>query len=133
VKLHLCRAGDVPEGGTRGFCFGSGMELRAVLIVRKSGQLFGYVNSCPHLGTPLNVLPDRFLDRAGKHLLCMTHGALFRLEDGFCIAGPCAGKSLEPVALEVKEGAISPARSKGAAACRAPRQATVSLRRQSHG
>lgn len=103
---RLCRADEVPEGGGRGFGFGSGPDLRMVLIVRRGGALYAYDNSCPHMGTPLNFLPDRFLDRAGRHLLCATHGALFRIEDGFCIEGPCAGKSLKPAAIRVEDGEI---------------------------
>jgi nitrite reductase/ring-hydroxylating ferredoxin subunit len=103
---RLCRIDEVPEGGGRGFRFGSGVDLRAVFVVRRNGALFGYVNSCPHLGTPLDFLPDRFFARDGRHLLCSTHGALFRVADGFCISGPCEGRSLEPVALRVEAGEI---------------------------
>ncbi len=79
---HLCRADAVPEGGARGFRFGSGPDLQMVFVVRRGGLLYAYDNACPHLGTPLNFLPDRFLDRDGRHLLCATHGARFRIEDG---------------------------------------------------
>ncbi len=99
---RLCRADELAEGNARGFRFGSGPDLQMVLVVRKGGVLFAYDNSCPHMGTPLNFLPDRFLDRDGRHLLCATHGARFRIEDGFCIEGPCAGKSLRPAAIRVE-------------------------------
>ena len=58
------------------------------------------------MGTPLNFLPDRFLDRTGQHLLCATHGALFRIADGFFLEGPCAGKGLRPLAMRVEQGEI---------------------------
>ena len=103
---RLCRAEDVPENSGRGFRFGSGIEFRAVFVVRQRGALFGYVNSCPHLGTPLDFLPDRFFDGEGRHLLCGTHGALFRVADGFCVQGPCAGKSLERLALRIEDGEV---------------------------
>jgi nitrite reductase/ring-hydroxylating ferredoxin subunit len=103
---RLCRLDEMPQQGARGFRFGSGTDLRAVLVVRQAGALHGYVNSCPHLGTPLDFLPDRFLDRDGRHLLCSTHGARFRVTDGFCVDGPCEGKSLERIALRVDEGEI---------------------------
>ena len=102
----LCRVEDVPEGGGRAFRFGSGPDLSALFVVKKAGTLYAYVNSCPHIGTPLNFLPDRFFDRDGTHLLCTTHGARFRIEDGYCLDGPCAGKSLTPVAIRVEEGEI---------------------------
>jgi nitrite reductase/ring-hydroxylating ferredoxin subunit len=101
---RLCRVEEMPEEGARGFRFGSGTDLCAVLVVRHADALYGYVNSCPHLGTPLDFLPDHFLDRDGRHLRCSTHGARFRIADGFCIEGPCAGKSLERIGLRVEAG-----------------------------
>jgi nitrite reductase/ring-hydroxylating ferredoxin subunit len=37
----------------------------------------------------------------GEYLLCHQHGALYRLTDGRCVLGPCAGEALVPVAIEV--------------------------------
>jgi nitrite reductase/ring-hydroxylating ferredoxin subunit len=103
---RLCRVDDVPEGGGRGFRFSTGGDFEAFIVVRKGGALYAYVNACPHMGTPLDFLLDRFLDRDGKHLLCATHGARFRIEDGFCVAGPCAGKRLRAAAVDVAAGVI---------------------------
>ena len=102
-RKRLCRADEIAEGGGRGFRLGSGADLRMVLVVRRGGALHAYENACPHLGTPLNFLADRFFDRSGEHLLCATHGALFRVADGFCLAGPCAGKSLKPAAIHIAD------------------------------
>ncbi len=104
--LRLCRAEEVPEGGGRDFTLGEGALRRAVLLVRRHGALIAYDNACPHMGTPLNFLPNRFFDASGRHLLCTTHGALFRIEDGFCLRGPCAGKSLGKLALRVVDGEV---------------------------
>jgi nitrite reductase/ring-hydroxylating ferredoxin subunit len=62
----------------------------------RAGDNRNWLNACPHTGGPL--APDGIvpLSRDGQHLVCMTHGALFRLSDGLCIAGPCAGQSLTP-------------------------------------
>jgi nitrite reductase/ring-hydroxylating ferredoxin subunit len=103
---RLYRADEIPEGGGRGFRFGSGPDLLMVFVVRREGVLSAYENACPHMGTPLNFLPDRFFDRTGQHLLCATHGALFRVADGFCIEGPCAGKSLKPMAISIERDDI---------------------------
>ena len=54
-------------------------------------------NACPHTGGPLAQPGTLPLSRDGRHLVCQTHGALFRIEDGLCIAGPCAGTRLSPV------------------------------------
>ena len=102
----LCRLDDIPEPGSRGFRIGSGSESRAVFVVRQSGRVLAYENSCPHTGSPLDWVPDRFLDLEKRHILCATHGALFRIEDGYCVAGPCVGKSLKPVPITVESGHV---------------------------
>jgi nitrite reductase/ring-hydroxylating ferredoxin subunit len=38
--------------------------------------------------------------------LCTTHGALFRVEDGHCLSGPCEGKRLTAIAIRVEGGEI---------------------------
>jgi nitrite reductase/ring-hydroxylating ferredoxin subunit len=106
MQRRLCRLEEIPEGGGRGFRFGSGPDLAAFFVVKRAGALYACVNSCPHLGTPLDFLPDRFFDRDGRHLLCGTHGARFRVEDGYCIEGPCAGKRLRPAPIRVHAGEI---------------------------
>jgi len=74
--------------------------------VRRGERAFGYRNECPHVGTPLDWIPDEFMDREGRHLVCSTHGAVFRVEDGRCLAGPCQGDALEPVPVAVRDGLL---------------------------
>ncbi len=66
------------------------------MVIRKGGQAFGFVDRCPHADFPLALAPDRYLTRDGARILCAGHGAVFRLEDGLCTGGPCAGDRLEP-------------------------------------
>jgi nitrite reductase/ring-hydroxylating ferredoxin subunit len=106
VTRQLCRVEDIPEGVARDFRWGEGAGQRTVFVLRKGGALYAYANACPHIGTPLNWLPDRFFDRSGELLLCGTHGALFRPEDGHCLRGPCLGKRLTPMAIRVENGEI---------------------------
>jgi nitrite reductase/ring-hydroxylating ferredoxin subunit len=100
----LCRVDEIADGAARGFTIGE-PALR-ILVVRRGGSLYGYVNRCPHVGTPLDWAPDEFLDRDGRHLMCSTHGALFRIEDGACVAGPCQGDRLEPFPIAVRDGVV---------------------------
>ena len=100
----LCHLADIPDGGGKGFWFGHDAARFGLFLLRQGNAVFAYVNSCPHRGTPLDWLPDRFLDRDGRHILCATHGAVFRIADGFCLSGPCAGARLRTVAT-VRRGA----------------------------
>jgi naringenin degradation protein FdeD len=102
----LCRVDELAEGSARGFRFGLGTAVRAVIIVKKGGAIYAYDDACPHMGTPLAFLPDRYFDRDGRDLLCATHGARFRVEDGFCLSGPCAGRSLTRATIRIESDVI---------------------------
>lgn len=95
----LCRLADIPDGAGKGFWLGCDAQRRGIFLLRHGAAVRAYANSCPHRGTPLDWQPDRFLDASGRFILCATHGALFRIEDGFCLSGPCAGAHLTVVAI----------------------------------
>jgi nitrite reductase/ring-hydroxylating ferredoxin subunit len=42
----------------------------------------------------------------GDELVCVTHGARYRSEDGHCVSGPCLGQSLKKLPIEVGEGIV---------------------------
>jgi nitrite reductase/ring-hydroxylating ferredoxin subunit len=72
---------------------------RQSLILRRHGErLQAWLNICPHAGRRLDWAPGRFLVDKG-HLVCAAHGASFEMERGECVAGPCRGASLVPVAV----------------------------------
>ena len=77
-----------------------------LFAVRRSSEVFVYVNSCPHLGTSLDWAPDRFLTADSAFIVCATHGALFGIEGGLCVHGPCLGDRLEAVPLQIVEGLV---------------------------
>jgi len=103
MAKRICRLDALHDPGTREFEPGDG---RGFFIVRKGGQVFAYENSCPHTGATLNWLPHRFLARDSAHIQCDMHGAMFRIEDGACVFGPCAGRRLNPVPVRVADGDI---------------------------
>jgi len=105
--LHdICALDEIPDQKAKGFTLNSGDKKIDFFIVRKGGKVFGYINSCPHTGINLDWQQDQFLDLTGYQIQCSTHGALFRIRDGYCTYGPCQGKSLTPVNLELEDGRI---------------------------
>ena len=106
VERVICRESELEAHGVRAFTIGTGDWPLRGLVVRAGAHLRGYVNRCPHAGHPLNLLPDRFLTPDGALLLCSSHGALFEKLTGYCVAGPCAGRALTPVPLEVRSGFV---------------------------
>jgi nitrite reductase/ring-hydroxylating ferredoxin subunit len=103
---RLCGADEIADGQARGFVIGEGVARRDVVLVRRGGVLRAYANSCPHQGTPLETFPDRFLSPDGSLLICSTHGARFRVDDGACVSGPCLGKRLQAISCVVVDGAV---------------------------
>ena len=107
MSFHvLCHADEIVEGMARGFVTGEGTARRDVVLVRKAGVLRAYLNSCPHQLTPLETFPDKFLNEDGTLFVCSTHGARFRVDDGYCVSGPCVGKSLTPIVIEFDDGTV---------------------------
>ncbi len=101
----LCRLEDIADGGARGFSGPPG-SFTGLFAVRRGERVFVYVNVCPHIGTSLNLLPDRFLSADGSRVVCVTHGAEFRIEDGRCLAGPCLGQALQSVPTRLADGLV---------------------------
>lgn len=103
----LCRLAEIEDGEARGFTLGSGSEALELLVVREGERAYCYVNSCPHIGSPLEWNPDDFMSPDGSHIMCHTHGALFCIKDGRCISGPCTGDRLTAMPIRIEsDGAI---------------------------
>jgi nitrite reductase/ring-hydroxylating ferredoxin subunit len=98
--------------------YGADQRARSVFVARVDGLWRGWANVCRHRGVPLDFnAPDAEAAGAGAgearlapmaqdrfHLVCHSHGALYRPDDGACISGPCPGAKLHEVAV-VEEGA----------------------------
>ena len=89
---------EIPEREARAF---DTMTGDTIFITQRDGAFFAYQNVCPHLQPELEFLENQFLDREGEYIECATHGALFNVETGECISGPCLGESLEKVNITV--------------------------------
>lgn len=99
----LCRIADLDATGAKGVVLSDG---RDIVVVRSETGVFAYMNSCAHQAVPLEMFPDRFLDADRRHLVCTAHGARFRVEDGVCVYGPCIGKRLAAVPVDIRDGIV---------------------------
>jgi len=100
--ISLIAIDEIEEGTSKG------IEVNNLYMfaVKKDDQIFLYWNRCPHLGTPLECEEDKFLDPAGALIICSTHGALFQIEGGQCLAGPCKGKHLQAIPFIADNGMV---------------------------
>ena len=106
MSTRICSLDELPEGACRSFELQLEGKVVEGFLVHHHGTVYAYRNQCPHSGANLNWLPDQFLDLDGQLIQCTLHGALFRIEDGLCLFGPCVGKGLERAEVEVKEGIV---------------------------
>lgn len=94
------------DGAARTFV----LQLRAGrfhgFVVRRGEGVVGYVDRCPHAGVPMAQVLDDYLTPDRALIACSWHGALFRIEDGLCVGGPCVDQRLRPWPVAVIDGAI---------------------------
>ena len=105
-KVAICRIDELADPGSRAFSIGAGEWPLRGFLVRSGAQVFAYVNRCPHAGHPLNWHPHEFLTRERALIQCASHGALFEIATGTCVAGPCNGNGLRPLPVELKDGCV---------------------------
>jgi nitrite reductase/ring-hydroxylating ferredoxin subunit len=77
-----------------------------LFVVKKNSKVFFYENSCPHLGIDLEWNEHQFLDIDEALIQCSTHGALFVIETGACVAGPCLGQKLTAIEHQIIDGQV---------------------------
>lgn len=97
----LCHIDDVTDPGSKGFKLKQGRKERLVFLVKKDGEIYAYENECPHAGINLEWQDDDFLDMDNTHIQCSVHGALFKIENGDCLGGPCNGSGLTPANITI--------------------------------
>lgn len=99
ASVFLCRLDEIEDPGSKGFENIDGEK--PFFIVRRGDEVFAYRNFCPHYGAPLDWKPDAFLSYEKDLILCSMHSALFNIDDGVCIEGPCPGQALEKIKIKV--------------------------------
>ncbi|GAA6135654.1 Rieske (2Fe-2S) protein [Oceaniserpentilla sp. 4NH20-0058] len=98
----LCHLNDISDNHSKGFT----INQQLIFAVKKYGKIHIYKNSCPHLGIQLEMVPDQFLDSSDSLIMCSMHGALFRIEDGYCISGPCLDQALQSIPFTIENDQI---------------------------
>ena len=75
--------------------------------VRQGDRLVAWRNNCPHYDNArMAWKKDEFLNADRDRIVCGAHGALFEIDSGVCVQGPCLGDKLIPVALDIRDGEV---------------------------
>ncbi|HSN53677.1 MAG TPA: Rieske 2Fe-2S domain-containing protein [Candidatus Sulfomarinibacteraceae bacterium] len=98
---------EIPERGLV-FSYREGpFDEQGILLIAADGTVRAFKNQCRHLAVPLDSAhPGELWDAGRRHLTCSSHGALYRPDDGLCVAGPPAGSHLKSLPVVVEGGAV---------------------------
>jgi nitrite reductase/ring-hydroxylating ferredoxin subunit len=99
ARFDLGSLSGLEIGGVRIVSYPGAPPKCSILVVRTTHGVRAYWNVCQHLPVPLDsglgYLPHHDL------LVCQTHGARFTKDDGLCVWGPCRGRMLDAIAVDV--------------------------------
>jgi nitrite reductase/ring-hydroxylating ferredoxin subunit len=92
-------------------------RAKSALVGVARGKVVAWANACLHQPLPLDVTSDPEwveegvraapMDDDRVHLLCHSHGAIYRTRDGYCVSGPCSGQALAPLEVEEEGEAVA--------------------------
>ena len=98
----ICNINDINDNQTLGLSTNINGTLKKIIIVRTEKSVLAYINSCPHIGAPLDLRPGQFLSHNKENIVCSTHGALFQIDTGLCIFGPCKDAYLQSIPITIE-------------------------------
>lgn len=99
----LCPTSEIQDPGSKAFHIENDDVVADIFVVHKNARFYAFINSCPHTGANLEWLEDQFLDMENVFIQCSTHGALFEIDTGLCVAGPCVGQGLKKLRLDTED------------------------------
>jgi len=95
------KGSELGEHRTVKFVFEEDGANKEGFVLRHDGQLYAYRNECRHIPMTLDWVENRFVSRDGRYVQCATHGALYEMDSGLCVAGPPTGERLRALPVEV--------------------------------
>lgn len=105
-RVVVCKAAALGDKQTVKFAFGRGKHAKEGFVIALAGRLYAYRNECRHIPMTMDWVDNRFLSRDRRFLQCATHGALYEIATGLCVAGPPAGEHLHSLPVAVEDGEV---------------------------
>lgn len=104
---RICASAELSNGGP-GYRFSVIFRdrMEPAFAVRHHDRAVAYLNRCAHRQVELDWEPGQFFDLDRRLLICATHGALYEPLSGFCVAGPCHGANLIPLAVLERDNGL---------------------------
>ena len=105
-KTEIYKLDDLSNADARGLVALVGDKQRNIFVARKGEQVFAYLNWCPHNQGLIDQIPNKFFNADKSFIQCSKHGALFEINNGLCIEGPCEGERLKSLDTVIENGII---------------------------
>lgn len=103
---RLAGVEEIPEAGAIVVAADTEAGRISIILTRRHGRVSAFRNRCPHAGYPLQRADGAILVQESRFLVCGAHGASYAIDTGACAGGPCNGRSLTKVRIEIKDGAV---------------------------
>ncbi len=105
-SIWLCAIADIADGAVTAIALPTLGSEQGILLFRRGDQCHFYWDRCPHMGVSLRWGEKILVSPDGQHLRCANHDALFRIADGRCVMGPCAGETLQAACIHIVDGQV---------------------------
>jgi nitrite reductase/ring-hydroxylating ferredoxin subunit len=104
---RITTVAEIPPEGLR-FAYKDGpFDEEGILLKLADGTVRAYKNECRHLPMRLDDRePREIWDAERRFIVCSSHGARYRPEDGLCVGGPCEGSHLRSLPVEDRDGVV---------------------------
>ncbi len=104
IERFICNS-DVLQECDKGFRFNLPElgERVTGFAIRYQQKIYAYINQCAHVPVELDWNEGDFFNMSKDLLICATHGAQYTPNTGYCVIGPCKGKSLKPIEVAERE------------------------------
>ena len=98
----ICKTSDLQNGQSLKFHFATGIGPEEAFLIKYRDQFHAYVNRCQHVYIPLDYDDNDFFTEEGDYLVCKNHGAVYIPDTGECACGPCDGRNLARLILNIQ-------------------------------
>ena len=105
-NTEICKLDDLLDNDAKGMVAVVEEKQRNIFVARKGELVFAYINWCPHNQVLIDQIPNKFFNADKTFIQCSKHGAMFQVEDGLCVEGPCEGESLKALKTTVEGGVV---------------------------
>lgn len=106
IELDVVALSDIEDPGSREFSSEEGDWPFRGFVVRYKNNIYAYQNYCMHAGHQLNWQPNEFLTFDKNQIICASHGAIYDIESGLCVLGPCKGEKLRKIECFIRNDRV---------------------------